>query len=198
MPHSANLIGGVSVGEMKLPQPLANLSADYNQLKLNVFLLANYKFYPQQIVSLEKTWGGVRIRHTVAEYPANIVFLTQSTQSFFNCIKQAGFLPAARVEEFPRRNGSPIYWQVVVSALVLWNIFLLVCANYSYLNLSVSTLSLPFWFVLFVSISVQRSRFVQSFFLKPNRHIEEVAPVFRFLALVSSLFAVLFVVQGLI
>lgn len=81
---------------------------------------------------------------------------------------------------------------------MLWNIFLLICANYSYLNLSVSTLSLPFWFVLFVSISVQRSRFVQSFFLKPNRHIEEVAPVFRFLALVSSLFAVLFVAQGLI
>jgi len=198
MPQPANLIGGASVGGMKLPQPLANLSANYNQLTLNIFLLAQYKFQPQQIVSLEKTWSGIRIRHTIAKYPANIVFSTKNARLFFDCIKQAGFMPAARVEDFPRRNGSPIYWQVIVLALVVWNIFLLVCANYSYLNLSVSTLSFPFLFVLFVSIAVQRSRFIQVFFLKPNRSIEEVASVFRFLALVSGLFAVLFVAQGLI
>ena len=131
MPQPTNLIGGASVGEMKLPQPLANLSANYNLLTLNIFLLAKYKFLPQQIVSLEKTWGGIRIRHTIAEYPANIVFFTKNTQFFLDFIKQAGFLPAARVEDFPRRNGSPVYWQIVVLALVLWNIFLLVCANYS-------------------------------------------------------------------
>lgn len=198
MPQPTNLIGGASVGEMKLPQPLANLSANYNLLTLNIFLLAKYKFQPQQIVSLEKTWGGIRIRHTIAEYPANIVFFTKNTQFFLDFIKQAGFLPAARVEDFPRRNGSPVYWQIVVLALVLWNIFLLVCANYSYLNLSVSALSLPFLFVLFISISVQRSRFIQSFFLKPNRNIEEVAPVFRFFALVSGLFAALSIAQSLI
>lgn len=198
MPQLANLIGGASVGEMRLPQPLANLSANYNQLTLSVFLLAKYKFHPQQIVSLEKTWGGIRIRHTVAEYPANIVFFTKNTHKFFDCMKQAGFLPAARVEDFPRRDGSPIYWQFVVLTLVLWNIFLLICANYSYLNLPLSALSLPFLFVLFISLTGLRSPFIQCFFLKPNRNIEEIAPIFRFITLVSSLFAAIFIAQGFI
>jgi hypothetical protein len=134
----------------------------------------------------------------VAEYPANIIFFTKNTQDFFDRIKQAGFLPAARVEDFPRRDGSPVYWQVVVLAIVLWNIFLLVCANYSYLILPIAGLSLPFLFVLLVSILVQRSRFIQSFFLKPNRNIEEVAPIFRFLTLVSSLFAIIFIAHNLL
>lgn len=198
MSQPVSLIGGASVGEMKLPQPLANLSANCNELRLNIFLLAKYKFQSQQIVSLEQTWNGIRIRHTIAEYPANIIFSTQNTQRFFNYIKGTGFIPAARVEDFPRRNGSPVYWQVVVLALILWNTFLLICANRSYLSLSVTNLSLPFLFVLFVSISVQRSRFIQSFFLKPNRSIEEVAPIFRLLALLSGLFAMLFITQGLI
>jgi len=198
MPQIATSIGGASVGEMRLPRPLANLSVNYNQLTLNVFLLAKYKFCPQQIISLEKTWGGIRIRHTIAEYPANIVFLTRNTQSLFDRIKQAGFLPAAEVEDFPRRDGSPIYWQVVVLAIVLWNIFLLVCANYSYLDFSIAGLSFPFLFVLLVSILVQRSRFIQSFVLKPNRSVEEVAPVFRLLALISGLFAALFIARDML
>ena len=99
MPHVENSIGGASVGEIRLPRPLANLSANYQQLTLDVFLLAKYKFHPQQVVSLEKTWGGIRIRHTVSEYPADIVFFTKDTQKFFNYIKQAGFLPAARIED---------------------------------------------------------------------------------------------------
>lgn len=198
MPQIANSIGGASVGEMRLPRPLANLSVNYNQLTLNVFLLAKYKFHPQQIVSLEKTWGGIRIRHTIAEYPANIVFLSKNTQSLFDRIKQAGFLPAARAEDFPRRDGSPVYWQVVVLAIVLWNIFLLVCANYSYLNLPISYLGFPFLFVLLISLLIERSRFIQSFFLKPKRNIKEVAPVFRFLTLVSSLFAIIFIAHDLL
>jgi hypothetical protein len=198
MPQIATSIGGASVGEMRLPRPLANLSVNYNQLTLNVFLLAKYKFRPQQIVALEKTWGGIRIRHTIAEYPANLVFLTKNPLGLFNRIKQAGFLPAARVEEFPHRDGSPIYWQVVVLAIGLWNIFLLVCANYSYLDLPIAGLSFPFLFVLLVSILVQRSPFIQSFFLKPNRSVEEVAPIFRFLTLVSSLFAIIFIARDLL
>jgi hypothetical protein len=183
---------------MRLPRPLANLSANYNQITLNVFLLAKYKFHRQQVISLEKTWGGIRIRHTIAEYPANIVFLTKDAQVFYDRLKQSGFLPAARVEDFPRRDGSPIYWQVIISAIILWNIFLLFCANYSYLNFPFSYLAFPFLFILFISLFVKRSRFIQRFILKPNRHIKEVAPIFKLLALAASLFAVIFMACDLL
>ena len=74
----------------------------------------------------------------------------------------------------------------------------MIYANYSYLDLPVFYLSFPFWFVLFISLFIERSRLIQSFFLKPNRNIKEVAPIFRFLALVSSLFAIIFITQDLL
>jgi hypothetical protein len=94
--------GGAQVGLLRSSWPFARLSASANELSLSATALGSYRFSPEQVVALElqssflMLGSGLRIVHTVQDYPEKIVFFGfGSTKRLIEKITAAGFQPRA-------------------------------------------------------------------------------------------------------
>lgn len=93
--------GGARIGWVNYSWPLASLSVDSSGLTivtsmLGLFETGRYRFTPDQVTRIEKygfipfVGEGIRLHHTVAGYPAKIVFWCRSA-SVLEGIASTGF-----------------------------------------------------------------------------------------------------------
>jgi hypothetical protein len=196
MQQSFVTTGGARIGWMNASWPLARLSANQDNLKIAVKILGDYSFTPEQVVSIEKyvlipviAWG-IRIHHSVADYPQRFIFWTLGNPSkILDGIKQSGFLPIASSSSISPRRGIPIRWPAIIAIIVIWNaLFLLngVQKNPNPLVLA------PLLFAFMLSICTPHSTSLQRLILKPNRTVGEIQPLLRLLAFISGLLLIVF------
>lgn len=121
------------IGWVNATWPFAALSVREEALTVNVGILGRYTFRRDQVVSIDSyvgmiplLGGGIRIEHTVAEYPRRIVFWCLGPpRSLIKRIHQVGFIPEGQLQGVPCRRGIPARWQTLVIGIALWNLLLL-------------------------------------------------------------------------
>jgi hypothetical protein len=167
-----------------------------------LFGMGTYSFSRDQVVSIERYgWipligEGIRIWHSVPEYPEKIVFWCQPT-SVLAGLAGIGFSSAHASCEISQRQSPrefPLRWTPLIVLVVIWNLLI----GFEMVGRSTGTpspgpLSLAaLWIVFGVSIAAIRFPNVQTFLLKPGRRFEEVKPMFLLVATVSGIMAVVF------
>lgn len=208
--------GGARVGRVNYTWPLATLTANAERLTLTttmfgLFKTGRYEFTPAQVTSIGRygvipiIGSGIRICHTVPDYPEKIVFwcspgstLRGIAESGFSVPDmQAGHHPAAEARGFPLRAGP------LIVAVLIWNFFLgLEFFGQAGFVSFPGPLSFAAVALLFVaSLAALRLPGLQAILLRPGRSIGEVRPVFVLLATVSGLmtivFGIMFIVRSI-
>jgi hypothetical protein len=199
--------GGARIGLVNYTWPLAKLIATADRLTLSttmfgLFGMGTYSFSRDQVLSIERYgWipligEGIRINHSVAEYPEKIVFWCQPT-SVLAGLAGIGFSPTHASSETPQRQfprGFPLRWTPLIILVVIWNLligFEMVAHPTGVPSPGPLTLT-ALWIVFGVSIAAIRLPNVQTLLLKPGRSFEEVKPIFLLVATVSGIMAVVF------
>lgn len=207
-PSSAYTVtGGARIGLVNYTWPLAKLIATADRLTVSttmfgLFGMGTYSFSKDQVLSIERYgWipligEGIRINHSVADYPEKIVFWCRPT-SVLAGLTGIGFSSAHASSKKPQRpspRGFPLRWTPLIVLGVIWNL-LIGFERVAYTNgvPSPGPLSLTaLWIVFGVCIATIRLPNVQALFLKPGRKFEEVKPIFLLVATVTGIMAVVF------
>lgn len=203
MQPSFKRTGGARIGWVSASWPLAQLCATQDKLTVKASLLGTYTFTPQQVSAVERyvmipvlAWG-VRVRHTVPEYPQQIVFSSLgSPDGVLGGIRDAGFVPVGSSSGIPVHRGIPARWSAIFAAIIVWNVlFMLPFAGRG------SADSAPNWLVLVpliaafgFSIGTLRSPRLQHLILKPGRNVGEIRHFLSLLACVTGLLLVVFAI----
>ena len=169
-----------------------------------LFGMGTYSFSRAQVVSVERYgWipligEGIRITHSVADYPQKIVFWCQPT-SVLTSLTAIGFSPDHTSSEMPNRQsprGFPLRWTPLIILVVIWNLLIgfemVTHSNRTPLPGPLSLVAL--WIVFGFSVAVIRFPNVQNILLKPNRSFGEVKPIFLLVATVSGIMTVIFTI----
>ncbi len=199
--------GGARIGFVTYTWPLAKLVTTADTLTVSttmfgLFGTGTYSFSKAQILSIDRYgWipligEGIRIKHSVADYPQSIVFWCRPTRVLAG-ISAIGFSPAATASELQHQQfhrGFPLRWAPLVAVVVVWNLLI----GYEVLSgpdrqpvpgpLSLAALCIVFG----VSTAAIRSPSVQSFLLKPGRTFGEVRPAVLLVATVSGAMSIIF------
>ncbi|MBX3085818.1 MAG: hypothetical protein KF716_29540 [Anaerolineae bacterium] len=92
--------GGARIGRANATWPFAKLRCTASELVLDVAILGKYTFAKGSVTRIEKYTSlpvigqGVRLEHTIADYPARIIFwYLGNTQRLLEEIEAIGFLP---------------------------------------------------------------------------------------------------------
>jgi hypothetical protein len=178
---------------------MASLSVHASGLKMEVsflglFEVGHYAFRPDQLVRLDKVcvfpWvgEGIRLHHTVAEYPEKMVFWCKPS-AVLTTISATGFTaglgvaaPAPAPRGFPLRLGS------VFLIIFIWSCLLGYGLNSQrVLNTSLSPflLAASFW-VFLISFAALHSRSAQSLILRSGRSLGEVRPLFLVMTFITG------------
>lgn len=192
-------VGGARIGWINATWPFARLTARRDQLILNGTLIGKYSFSPEQVVAIEKYtvipilgWG-IRIHHSVADYPRKIVFWCfGSPESLIRRIQETGFVAKADPDSVPTGRGMPVRWQALVAIVALWNGLLMLDMRQSGGSAGrPGTFTLVAFLLLFLgSVGIWRSPLLQRAILKPGRSCEEIKAWLYLLALGSGLMSV--------
>lgn len=187
---------------MNASWPFAQLTASRDRLSVSGRLIGSYDFSPDQVAGLEP-YGvipvlgrGLRIIHTVRDYPERIVFWCfGSPQRLIKRINDLGFRPRASTAQVPRRDGMAFRWSFLILAVILWNALLVLDGFVpgAHRKLPGAYTLLALFLVFVTALALNVSSRVQSWCLKPGRSIDEVRSM-TLLALVVSGF--LLVIMG--
>ena len=127
--------GGARIGWVNYSWPLASLSVDASSLTITttffgLFEMGRYSFRPDQVAHLGKYgWlpvlgEGIRVQHTVANYPGKVVFWCRPS-AVLQGIASTGFHgtseSTAPLGSLPSRGFPLRIWPLVV-ILMLWNL----------------------------------------------------------------------------
>lgn len=201
--------GGAKIGWVNHSWPLASLSVDASGLTIattmfGLFGTGRYHFAPSQVTRIER-YGyipilgeGIRVHHTVRDYPEKIVFWCRPA-SVLGGIISTGF-PVGTSGGTPGisepKRGFPLrIWPLAV-LILLWNLLI----GYEMLlqpspRMTPGPLSLAALILFFItSMAVLRSGRVQGVFLRPGRSIGEVRPFFLLIAAVTGVMAFVFTI----
>lgn len=199
--------GGARIGFVNYSWPLAKLVVTADRLTVSttmfgLFGTGTYSFSKTQILSIERYgWipligEGIRITHSVADYPQKIVFWCRPN-SVLSGISAIGFSPAGTSSEIQcgqASRGFPLRWAPIIALVAIWNL-LIGYERFSHPNrppipgpLSLAAL----WIVFGVSMAGIRSPSVQNLLLKPGRAFGEVRPVVLLVATVTGAMAIIF------
>lgn len=202
--------GGASIGFVEYGWPLATLVATADRLTISttmfgLFRMGHYSFSEAQILSIDRCgWipfisQGIRITHSVADYPQKIVFRCRPT-SVLSGISTIGFAPAATssgMQHHQASRGFPLRWAPLLALVAIWNL-LIGYEMFSHPNKPPmpGPLSLvAIWIVFGVSVAALRSPAVQNRLLKPGRTFGEVRPAVLLVATVSGALAIIFAIN---
>lgn len=201
MTASLRTTGGARIGWVNVTWPFARLSASAQELSVSGTFIGRYNFSPEQIAALEPYGSipvlanGVRIVHTVQNYPDKIIFWCfGSPKRLIERINTLGFQPRASRAKVPQRDGIAFRWAFLTLLVVLWNALFLIDGfvpwkqpkgpgPYTFL-----AIALLFLAALALNIS---GRF-QALVLKPGRAISEVRSVALLVLLVSAIMFIAF------
>lgn len=185
------MTGGAQVGWVNATWPLAKLSVSAQELSVSGALIGKYKFSPAQVAALEPHGSipilasGVRIVHTVQNYPEKIVFWCfGSPKRLIEKITTLGFQPRASRAQVPKRDGIPFRWSFLIAVIVVWNVLFLMegippKGPGPYMLLAIA--------LLFVTaLALNFSRTFQIFVLKPGRSFSEVRSMALLVLVVSA------------
>jgi hypothetical protein len=201
--------GGARIGFVNYTWPLATLtvSADTLTLRTTMFGLfgETYTFSKDQVTSIDRyrmlplIGDGIRITHTVADYPRKIIFWCRPS-TVLNGIASAGFSSSASPSQVtPRqvRRGLPFRWPPVIALVAVWNL-LIACEIFSVSTRPPSPglfLLLAVLIVFVASVASLRFPSVQRFWMKPDRHFGEIKPFVSLLALVTGFISLGFAIS---
>ena len=199
--------GGARIGGVNYSWPLASLSADSSSLTIvttmfGLFEMGSYRFIPDQVTRIERFGSipligeGIRIHHTVTDYPEKVVFWCRPS-TVLSGIASVGFsatpVDITSASASPTR-GFPLRIWPPVLVVIIWNLLL----GYEFFAQphlaafpgprSVVALS----FVFCTAVAVLRFPAVQKVFLRPGRSIGEVRPIFLLIATVTGIMALVF------
>ena len=199
--------GGARIGWVNYSWPLASLSVDASDLTIvttlfGLFEMGRHSFRPDQVIRIEKYgWipmigEGIRIHHTVANYPEKVVFWCSPT-TVLSGIASTGFPLASgstsTVATIPFRGFPLRIWPLIV-IVILWNFLI----GYEFLSKQrLGVFPGPFTLaalllVFSTSLAVLLSPKVQALFLRPGRSIGEVRPMFLLIATITGIMTILF------
>lgn len=195
VPFSAR--GGAKAGGVSYSWPLAALEADASRLQLRVWfpgLPGNYLLAPHQVTELSPNarrfggYRGIRIHHTVAEYPRELVFWsTGNPEKLLAGIAAAGFrAEGKRPAEVPP-EGMAFRKPAIAALFILWNgagLFTLLNAKNGHFTLGLSFAMLVSMLGLFVAALCLPA--AQRLVLKPGRHIGEVRPLLHLVVFILT------------
>ena len=139
-------IGGARIGKMNATFPFASLNVNSNGLFLNVLIFGNYQFPFNKIIKIEKVgwlpflgWG-IRIYHTIEDYPSKIIFWCFSNpinlKSEIDSI--AAFKPeeektifekleeTSEIEKRKNNDRLPIKTKYKVLGVIIWNLLFVI------------------------------------------------------------------------
>jgi len=204
--------GGARIGWVNYSWPLASLSVDASSLTITttffgLFEMGRYSFRPDQVAHLGKYgWlpvlgEGIRVQHTVANYPGKVVFWCRPS-AVLQGIASTGFHgtseSTAPLGSLPSRGFPLRIWPPVV-ILLLWNLLF----GYEFFSqprpvafpgpCTIAALSLVF----VTSLAVLFSPSVQAIFLRPGRRIAEVRPLFMLIAIITGIMTCVFTITFL-
>ena len=197
--------GGARIGWVNYSWPMASLSVDAAGLTITttffgLFEMGRYSFRPDQVAHIGKFgWlpvigEGIRVHHTVANYPEMVVFWCRPAD-VLRGIASTGF-PATSASTLPvspmASRGFPLrIWPLVVVGLV-WNLLL----GYEIFARSmlaafpgpctITALALVFG----ASLAALFSPSVQAILLRPGRSFGEVRPMFQLVATITGIMTV--------
>jgi hypothetical protein len=190
--------GGARVGWVNATWPFAKLTASPHALSLEIGLVGDYTFRPDQVVALSAYtmipllgWG-IRIEHRVAHYPARVIFWSFGRpDSLLTRIREAGFQPQAQTSTIPQRTGMAFRWQAVAIALLVWNgLFLLDMYSGGPPPAIPGPLALlALGLTCAACLATQLWPDFQDLVLKPGRNVGEIRPFLNLLLLVTGLMA---------
>ncbi len=187
--------GGVRIGCFHATWPFAQLSVAPGQLTITVLRSEVFSFFPGQVVAIDSVAGlplirrGIRMTHTIGEYPETVVFLCLSDPAeLIARIRAEGFHPQGAHEAMPERlRELPVTGKAIAAAVAVWNVPLL----FSRPGLA----SLFGAALLFAgSLAIRRSDRLQSFVLKPGRGVDEVRDVLMTVKCLTAALMLLFAV----
>lgn len=201
--------GGARIGWVNYTWPLASLNVAPSSLTIvttffGLFEMGRYSFRPDQVARIERFgWlpiigEGIRVYHTVADYPEKVVFWCRPS-AVLRGIASTGFPTASKsaapISSIPSRGFPLRIWPLVIVVL-LWNLLL----GYEFFSqpmlsafpgpCTIAALSL----VLVTSLAVLFSPLVQAIILRPGRSIGEVRPMFLLVAIITGIMTVVFTV----
>ncbi len=179
------LSGGANIGGWTAASaPLASLIVEKDALTLRILLIGTYCFAKNQVVRFAEDRflfsRGIKIEHTVAEYPEKITFWCSTpVEDALRSIQKEGFVPEGKAPEIREPRGVPFRWLTVLLLFLYWNVpYVLKAGGW----ISPSRPFTPFsWYFVGVHVGfvllMSCIRWVEPcrpFLLKPGRSIEEV------------------------
>lgn len=202
------LTGGARIGWANATWPFATLSVTNDRLDLDVSLIGNYSFTPDQIISIEPYSNlpligrGIKINHSIPNYKEKIIFWSfRNPEEIIKEIRKTGFLNATssaapqktkeQVLARQKQGGFPIKIRVAIGIVVIWNILFLIDFIPFFNNsekgypIGISSL-LAMAFVLLICILTLISKTVRKFVLKEGRDIKDIARFLYFLIFVMG------------
>jgi len=196
--------GGARIGWVSATWPFAKLSASAQQLSVSGSLIGRYSFSPEQVAALEPYGSipvlasGVRIIHTVQNYPDKIIFWCfGSPKRLIERITTLGFQPRTSRAQVPQRDGMAFRWSFLILLIVIWNALFLIDGFVPWKEPKgpgpYTFLAVALLFLTALGLNVS-GRF-QALVLKPGRSISEVRSVTLLVLLVSSIMLIVFAAQ---
>lgn len=187
---------GARVGWARASWPLASLTVSKTALRLSA--LGTYVFAPTEVVGLERVGipfisSGVRIVHSRAEYPENIVVWSLgSPDQLIARISEAGFHGTAPVTSAAGAKGFPLRWSAVVVFIIVWNVLLFIDfdrGNGNGREPGILTL-VAFAMVFVLAWGLRVSEWVQGMVLRQGHSIGEIQTPLLIAQLVAGAFLV--------
>ncbi|MBN9693932.1 MAG: hypothetical protein J0M24_27125 [Verrucomicrobia bacterium] len=187
---------------------MASLSVDASNLIIvttffGLFETGRYFFHPNQITRIERFGSlpiigeGIRVHHTVADYPEEVVFWCRPA-AVLRGIASTGFPTFSETAAIPSSipsRGFPLRIGPLVFVVLIWNLLL----GYEFSSqptlaafpgpCTFAALSLVF----VASLTVLRSPSAQAVVLRPGRSFGEVRPTFLLVATITGIMTVVFI-----
>lgn len=197
------ITGGARLGWVSASWPFATLTAQIGRINVKAFLIGEYSFSTEQVMAIERYtlipfigWG-IKIKHTVADYPADIIFWCLcNPDKLIDGISKAGFIPQGHKDIVSVRHGIPVRWQVIMTLLIIWNGFFYVGMRISEVTTQINIYYLiPLAILFLIGVGLRKYLWLQKIILKPNRNFSEIKPIVNLLTLVFGFMLFVFILQ---
>jgi hypothetical protein len=198
------LTGGATYGMMNATWPFATLRVNKNELELNISLLGNLHFRPEDVASITASGmgffsSGIRIRHKVKGYYSTVIFKSfTNANSILQQIQQTGFLDNQErlphyedtiITAMQEKGGFAMKIPASIAIVVIWNLLFLPNFVHSFQNNKVPFIGmhLGLSFMLLLSLTLLISEPFRNLLLKDGRTLKHIKTFVLFMIFLSAL-----------